>query len=434
MFQEQKENQAKRNAKVVIGYDLGNAFSQISYYVVGEQEPKTVSSVAGTEQYNIPTVLCKRVGVGQWFYGKEAIKNAGDDGILVEQLVDKALQGEEVLVEETTFDPVALLTLFVKRSLALLNMQISMSQVEAFMFTVEDLSPRMVEVLSRVVAGLQLKCSKIYFQSHIESFYYYTLRQQQELWKNEVMVFEYNDKLKMLDFYCNRNTTPHVVLIQHMEYEEMKRCQWAQEESLRKEQQQNLDVQFEQICEESLKERNVTTIYLIGDGFKEGWAHDSLRVLCKNRRVFQGNNLYSKGACYGGMEKLYPGEISSNYVYLGEEKLKSNIGMKALRHGEDSYLAILDAGVNWYEAKNDFDVILESGDSISFVITPLTGGKIQEKAVILDGIPERPRSTTRLRIHAEMISVNQLSLEIMDMGFGELFKSSGRGWSHSISV
>lgn len=434
MVKEQKGNQGKRNNKVVIGYDLGNFFSQISYFEVGAQEPRTVSSVAGTEQYNIPTVLCKRIGVGQWFYGKEAIKNYGEEGILVENLVEKALQGEEVLVEDATFDPVALLTLFVKRSLSLLTMQISMSQIEAFMFTVEELSPRMVEVLTKVVAGMQLKCNKIYFQSHIESFYYYTLKQQQELWKNEVMVFEYNDKLRMLDFYCNRNTTPRVVLIQHMDFSEVGRYQWEQEEQLRLEQQKELDEQFGQICADCLEDRNVTTVYLIGDGFKEGWAKESLKILCRNRRVFQGNNLYSKGACYGVMEKQYPGELSSDYVYLGEDKLKSNIGMKALRHGEDSYLAILDAGVNWYEAKTDFDLILESGNSIPFVITPLTGEKIQEKSILLDGLPERPRGTTRLRIHAEMTAVDNLSLEIVDMGFGELFKSSGRGWSQSIQV
>ena len=53
---------------------------------------------------------------------------------------------------------------FVKRSLSLLNMQVPLKNMEAVMFTVEDLSPRMVDVLSRVAAGLQLKIKNIYFQ------------------------------------------------------------------------------------------------------------------------------------------------------------------------------------------------------------------------------------------------------------------------------
>ena len=78
MLQENRDLTGKRNnAKMVIGYDLGRQFSQVSYYAVGDADPCTVSPVAGTEQYNIPTVLCKRVGVSQWYYGKEALKNQG---------------------------------------------------------------------------------------------------------------------------------------------------------------------------------------------------------------------------------------------------------------------------------------------------------------------------------------------------------------------
>lgn len=435
MLQDNRELTGKRNnAKIVIGYDLGKMFSQVSYYAVGDTDPCTVSPVAGTEQYNIPTVLCKRARVSQWYYGREALKNQGEEGILVDHLLEKALQGEDVLVEDTTYDPVALLTLFIKRSLATLNMQVSLNRAEVFMFTVEELSPRMVEVLGKIVAGLQLKCPQIYFQSHIESFYYYMLHQQAELWKREVFVFEYNDCLRTLRFQCNRNTTPKVVFIEHLDYPDMKRISFSQDETERTIQQQELDEQFGQLCEECLRDADVSTIFLIGEGFKEGWTRQSLKILCRNRRVFQGNNLYSKGACYSGMEKLKPGEHTGEYVYLGEDKLKSNIGMKALRRGEDSYLAILDAGVNWYEARTDFDLILESGNVLCFTITPLTGANITEKTVTLDGLPERPRSTTRLRIHAEMTAVHTLTLEITDMGFGELFKSSGRAWTHTLQV
>ena len=42
--------------KVIIGYDLANACSQISYcYIKGKNEVETFSSVAGEENYDIPT-------------------------------------------------------------------------------------------------------------------------------------------------------------------------------------------------------------------------------------------------------------------------------------------------------------------------------------------------------------------------------------------
>ena len=77
MFTGQKEQPEKKNiGKIMVGYDLGKFVSQISYCLPDGSGAETVASVAGTEQYNIPTVLCKRSKVNQWFYGKEALRHA----------------------------------------------------------------------------------------------------------------------------------------------------------------------------------------------------------------------------------------------------------------------------------------------------------------------------------------------------------------------
>ena len=88
--------------KIVIGYELGEKVSQISYCYMNKSEPETLSSVAGEEQFNIPTALCKRYGVGQWFYGKEALKHSElNEGVLVENLLQLARKGDKVSVEDT---------------------------------------------------------------------------------------------------------------------------------------------------------------------------------------------------------------------------------------------------------------------------------------------------------------------------------------------
>lgn len=436
MFSGQKDQTGKRNTeKVAVGYDLSKQYAQISYCALEGNEPETVSAVAGTEQYNIPAVLCKRAGVGQWYYGKEAVKfSREEEGILVEELLSLAERGEDVMVEAESFDPVALLTLFVKRSLSFLNMRISLDQIEAFMFTVEELTPRMVDVLGMVASGLKLKTRKIYFQSHRESFYYYVLHQDKPLWANDVMIFEFNELLTT--YYMERNvrTTPQVVFIDECKYPEIARVKWDEEEQTRQRQKEQMDEAFLHAAAASLDRKTVSAIFLLGDGFKEEWAKESLKFLCRGRRVFQGNNLYSKGACYGMLERMKPGGEDRNYVYLGEDKLKSNIGMRVLRRGEDSYYAVLDAGMNWYEAAADFEVILESGNTVDFTITSLTGGVVTDKQVILEGLPIRPRNTTRLKLHVEMTAVDRAAITIEDMGFGELFASSGKAWTHTISV
>ncbi len=194
-----------------------------------------------------------------------------------------------------------------------------------------------------------------------------------------------------------------------------------------------MDDRFLSILKEICEGRLISSAYLIGEGFKEEWMAESLKYLCRGRRVFQGNNLYSKGACYGCMEKLN-GETEKNYVFLGNEKLKANIGMKVVRQGEDSYYALLDAGVSWFEAKNSLEFLLDQGNSFSLIITPLNGRDIRYAQVTLEGLPNRKEAPSRLYMEIWMTDENNICLEIEDLGFGELFPRSYEKWTESFEV
>ena len=60
--------------KVVIGFELNNRYAQISYCLSEDRGVETFSQIAGEEDYNIPMALCKRIGVNQWFCGREALR------------------------------------------------------------------------------------------------------------------------------------------------------------------------------------------------------------------------------------------------------------------------------------------------------------------------------------------------------------------------
>lgn len=421
--------------KIIVGYDLGNKYSQISYCTYENDTPETLSVVAGGESYNIPTVLCKRKGVSQWFYGREAHKHAGEEGgELVENLVSLARLGEKVVVGEEEFDPVALLTLFMKRSLALLSMVSGIERIGAMMISCENLDSRMVEILNTVVSGLGLKTKEVFFQGHVESFYYYTIHQPAELWSRQVVVCDYNaDYIKMYRLECNRRTTPVVAFVDEEEYPFIPYSGQAEEPVLESLMRQ-MDEKFVTILKEVCEGRMISSAYLIGEGFREDWMQESLRYLCRGRRVFQGNNLYSKGACYGMREKLFASEIGKSHVFLGNEKLKANIGMKVFRQGEKSYCALMDAGISWFDARCELEFYLEGDNSFELIITPLNGRDVKYAQITLEGLPIRAGAASRLYMEIKMTAENRIQIEIEDLGFGEMFPSSGQKWTESFEV
>lgn len=405
--------------KVIVGYDLGNKYAQISCYVTGsEEEIRTLSSVAGSSVYTIPLALSKRQGVNQWFYGSEAIRYAGEEeGILVENLLKLARDGEPVQIDGAPIDPVALLTLFLKRSLGLLSQVTNTERIGALMITCEELDHRMLEVLTAATEGLHLKTDQICFQSHVESFYYYNLYQPEELWRHKTILCEYGDaSIRTYCMECNRHTTPVVAYMEEREFP------FPVPES---------DEKMQEIAKKLCENQMISSVYLIGEAFSRDWMKESLRYLCKGRRVFQGNNLFSKGACYGMMERLTPGENGKNYVFLGKDKLKSNIGMKVLRQGEESYQALLDAGINWYEAKNTMEFYLLEGRAVEILITSLTGKGNRIARIVPEELQE---GIIRLRISVEMRDDTHLKVELEDLGFGTFRAATHHIWKEEIEL
>ena len=178
----------------------------------------------------------------------------------------------------------------------------------------------------------------------------------------------------------------------------------------------------------------ISSAYLIGEGFQDEWMEESLRYLCRGRRVFQGNNLYSKGACYGMREKLFTSEIGKAHVFLGNEKLKANIGMKVLRRGEKSYCALLDAGISWFDAFCGMEFYLEGDNRFELIITPLNGRDVKCAKITLEGLPARNGAASKLYMEIKMTSENHIEIEIEDLGFGEIFPATGSRWIESFEV
>lgn len=436
MFSEKKEKEKLHKGSVLAGYDLGEKYSQISYLLYGEEEPDTVATVVGTKQYNIPTMLCKRAGTNQWLYGKDAVKCAGDEDMIpVDGLLSLARKGEQVELDGESYDPVALLTLFLKRSLTLMNLIAPVDRIDAIMFTVDAPDDRMVEILSRVTANLGLKTKRIYFQGHTESFYYFMLHQPAELWHYQVIACEHDGtRLKTYRMECNRKTTPVVVLIDEQVCETLVVPDENEEETVREDAYRLADERLLGILQEMCRGRIVSSAYLLGDGFKGEWQKESLQFLCRNRRVFQGNNLFSKGACYGLLERLEPGEIGSGHVFLGRDKLKSNIGMHVLRRGKESYYALLDAGENWYDVEKRCEILLTGERKLAFVITPLTGRNAETREMTLTGAGSDGAPYTKYRLEMEMSAPETVHVTVTDLGFGDFYPASGQVWKETLEL
>ena len=417
-----------------VGFDLTDAYSQVSFCRMDDDKADTMSVVPGGASYLIPTALFKRREVNQWFAGVDALKNRDTDGYYVDRLLEKALAGEEIQVGEESFRPSALIALFMKRTLSLLSMNVPLNRIASLMITVSSLDDKMVEVLTEVVGSLGLKTSNVFFQTHMESFYYYTIYQPTELWNRNVLLLDFSEEhLKSLRMECNNNTTPIVAFIDPGSYLSFKTGD-IQNLIINSDEARYADHELMRLLDEICEGRMFSSIYFIGDNFRQEIFGETVRAMCKRGRVFEGNNLFSKGAAFSAKDKLHKTLLSESHVFLGNDKLKANVGLNILNRGEPGYLALLDAGVNWFEATGSCEVILDKGNKISFVITPLTGKNPEIVDITLSDLPKRPPRTSRLKVDVSMLSEMRMQVTVKDLGFGELFKASNIEWKEVINL
>ena len=58
----------QQKAGLYLGIDISDKYTMLSIYQQHMTEPQTISTIMGSESYQIPMVLAKRKGVGQWFF------------------------------------------------------------------------------------------------------------------------------------------------------------------------------------------------------------------------------------------------------------------------------------------------------------------------------------------------------------------------------
>jgi hypothetical protein len=421
-------------AKYILGYDLNDSMSQISYFELNTSVPETVASDAEEERLGIPTVLSKRKGVAQWEFGNAAIRAAQlGNATLVSQLMSFAAAGAKMDIEGEAYDATDLLILFVRRSLNLLSMVMSPSDVEYMIFTVASLEGKFVDIVEKIASGMPVPREKIIIQTYEESIYYYLLHQPEDLWERDVSVFDYSGPyLKAYELWMNRATEPVVAFVDRTDFNDIKMPKFMMKEEESMEKADRLDEMILQLAHDYFGGKRVGTVFLLGEGFEGSWCNKTLKFMCLGRRVFQGRNMYSKGACYCGKDKAQPCELNSEYVFLGPDKLKFNLGLNMVVAGQEEYIAIADAGENWYDSGVTYDFVLGNSKSIPLIMTPLDGKGAETIEVDLSGLPDRPPKASRLRLTVSFESETRMKIETEDLGFGEFFPSTGKKWEKII--
>ena len=423
MFLEHREKEENKR-QATAGYDLTDAYAQISYCLPGEPCPKTISLQADQEQYLIPALLGRYTDQDLWVYGPKAQAAAATGEVfLADGLLTKAAHQEMVEVGGQNYSSIALLSLFLKRTMSLLAPIVRPERLQALVFSVPEVSVPILSAVTDAVGMLGLKNASLFLIGRAESFFYYNICQPEELWKQDVLLCDFSGTfLHTLLFTANRKTSPVACFVEEADWKEVAAGR------------EDLDQRFLETMKAVIGDRNISCVYLIGEGFFGRMVSGIAAVSVPGTPGVSGQQPLQQGSLLCGAPAYDARQRFRRVCVLGKDMLKANISLYVEKRGQDSCHPLLDAGTNWYDAKAEIDFLLEEENRFSLRITPLNGGEIRDVEIALTGLPQRPARTTRIHLQIDMADLTTLRLNMEDFGFGEFFPATHQFWEKTISI
>lgn len=296
--------------------------------------------------------------------------------------------------------------------------------------TVPSLTQSLGDHLIAALEAMGIERRDIFLQDWRTSFYYYVVNMRRELWSGDVAFLQLkNQQIVGSILHIDRSVKPGVASFDEIASADvsdrargkMPDADWDKER----------DRRFYELLGKLFERRSVSTSYLYGNYFDRSWAPKSFQYLTFRRHAFQGQNLFSKGACYCVMGRL--GYVKMpDLLFMGVDQISKDIGIRVRVRGKEQYQVLIPAGLNWYEAHCQLDVIPDGEQSVTILTTPADGGETVGHILRLDHFPERENRATRLRLTIYFTAPDRCEVEVEDLGFGGFHPSTGRVWKRQV--
>lgn len=404
------------------GLDLGEEMTQLSRYSERTQAPESVSLSGKEQEFLMPALLCYRAAAEEWLAGEDALRMAArGGGELIRKPLDKLRNDETVQLGETSFSAEFLMEKYLKRVLGMLRMRCGAVEITCMAVTAAGMDEILIQKLTQIFEHLGLRKEQLLFMNRTECFMYYTIHTKPELWTNEVALFDYDgehfhyDKLSFA-----RKRSPIAVIAKHVDFTEELQGQWKKGEA-----DERRAYWFYEMAMQQFHKQYVTTVYVTGLGFEGGWAGEALKKLCNGRRVFQGQNLYTKGACYAA--RMLTLGLRKDYVFLTGDVIKESIALRLYRNAQSEYLELAKAGTPYRKVYKKFRIILDATDELEFLVDDVLKREPLHEVMILENLMQRENKTIRLEVELLYVDRDTPVVRVRDVGFGR-YENTERIW------
>lgn len=403
------------NSICALGIDMTEDYVQLAYQKNAKETPKSQSTSETEIKYLIPAALYYRSENNSWYFGNEALFNAKSD--------KKEVYGFSEIKKSYE-----LLGIYMRKILDYFYelSNAGLAQDGVICVTVEKDEYSLYGNLYDIFKTMGLEADRVRIINHDEAFVYYIINQRRDLWIKDVVLIDFTSKNFVYRKFKEIRDKAKIKVYDR-DLSDMINADMIKNENG----MQKADELLSNYLEEELKLNTVGVCYLTGVGFYGEWPAEALRLMCQNRRVFKGYNLYVLGACYAA-NKTYS-SYEKKHIFCCKGRTKAAVGLITDIEKEKAVM-LSDIGANWYEAGAITEGILDGTDTVKFVVMHDEGNVSETFELNMPEALKRPNRTTRVEIKLAYKNDDEFDVYVKDLGFGDLFAGTGNTVRKTVSV
>ncbi|MDO5155288.1 MAG: DUF5716 family protein [Eubacteriales bacterium] len=407
--------------EIYLGLDLCKKNIQISFFREDKNEPESIYQLNNTETYQLPNVMFYSLEEEKWYVGNHVSQvRFQTEGVMIEDIVGHIDSDVSVFVGSDIYTYDELLLKLLKLYIEEFISRSEDYQLCGLTIALEQYHPKVYDVLQKLKKELSLSDEQFYVMSHENAFFQYVMNQDETLRNNSVAMFEYG--FDGLEYYRIDKVQRGGNRFFYLSRQDLKEdIQYA----MLFEDIEELDKKFAEVAKVKMRETYISTVYLTGPGFNDDWIVESKKILCDGKRVFMGQNIYTKGACYHA--KLGAYEAVSGSVLATQGSIPFDIGVNIGDvDGRNHFHPIAIGGREWYNMNGKVTVFLDDTNRIEMVYRDKITKEVEKEIIEIHGLPKRPPKTTKLSVEVELFDERMGAIVIRDVGFGKIYPTTNK--------
>lgn len=405
--------------KLVVGMDVQTEYMEACYFDADTEDVVEVMEASSGEMKRVSNDLFYSVEENCWYCGVKAqemymIK----PGQLYSDIYEKLGSSTVVIAGGQEYNYMDLFCILVRLQLEQLFGE-DASRLWKLVICSPMADAQFHQAVGRLIRFLHLDKEQIELISPVMGRLFYIFSQDSSVWSYGAGVFYYDETLTLERIQVLRYQNPMKLTVTTETFDTMPPADASDVEK---------DNAFHEVVKTAFSSRSKTVsgVYLMGKGFLNNWLDNSLDNLCRGRRVFMGQNMCAKGACYAaasGSAAISPkGGVYVNAAGM----IQYDIGIKVIYQGREQIAPIALGGREWFATTGSATIFLDNTNRLEIDMYHRGTNELVKEFIEIKGLPNRPPKTTKLEIKVRYLDGRRGEICIRDKGFGTMYLTTGK--------